>query len=62
MGEEAFSCFWVVEGFECAVEEEGGDVEAKVIGCDVWDGMGFVEDEEVVGEEDALGDIFWGRG
>ncbi len=52
-GEESAFGAGVVEGFEEAVEAVGAEPEAEVVGGDGGDGVGFVEDEEIAGEEDA---------
>ena len=54
-GEKALAGFRVVEAVEGAVEAEAGEAGAEVVGGGFGDAVGFVEDDEVVGEEDAAG-------
>jgi len=50
-----FAGFGVVKGVKGAVEAEAGEAGAEVVGGGFGDAVGFVENDEVVGEEDAAG-------
>ena len=54
--EHTLLCFGIEEHFEGAVDGEAADAESEVVGGDIGNSMGFVEDEEVFWEEDS-GDI-----
>lgn len=50
----------VIETFEGAIDGVVAEVDAEVIGGDGGDAVGFVEDDEIVGQEDA--GLFAARG
>lgn len=54
-GEEAALGARVVEVFQHAIHAVAAEAQAEVIGGDGGDGVGFVDDNKVVGEEDAAG-------
>ena len=63
-GEEAFASFRIVETAEFEADVGLADVNAEGFGGDVFDGVGFVEDDEVTREEEVavFGEGFLVRG
>ena len=51
--EEAAFGFWIVEIFQHPLDAVAGKAEAEVIGGDIGDGVGLVENEEIIGKQNA---------
>lgn len=56
--EEALAFGGIVDRAKEALEAEAGDGKAEVLGGDLGDGVGFVEDDKVVGAHDAARVLF----